>query len=214
MNVDKSERPVWPCRRIRRRWIWLALLLLRGGFMPSAIFRRLVIILLVSLALRPASNGQPPGDSSGMAERNAFVFQQVMASDGFFVIRERRPLDLQASVLSKAGEGGSSFGVIGLLAANEGTLRFVVTWPVGPGKRATYVALVSQGKNGQALYANSNYTDGAQGPIAYDFASYGSRLSKPSASQRPSLLKGLELAELGAFTLESGGFTDFWQRVD
>lgn len=181
--------------------------MLHVSFMPFAICRHLAIVLAIPLALYAGSDGSPPGDPNEMAGRNAFVFQQIMASEGFFVIRERR-------TLPKNDSGVSSFEVFGLLAANEGTLRLVVSWRVGAGKRATYAAIVSQGESGQALYSKSNYKAEGQGLIAYDFDSYATRLFGPSAWQWQSISSGTELPELGAFTLESGGFTDFWQRVD
>ena len=173
--------------------------------MPS-VFRRFsstwgVLLLGVFAQVGSASGPTVVSEREG---RNASVFRHVLDSDGFYAIRERR----------MTGEGpDESADVIGILVVEKGSLRFLVTWPIGVGRRATYSAIVSQRNLDRYVYSGIRYEGKASEEIAYDLSCYDSGLTEFSDTVSRDDQPSDELSSFERFTLESRRFTDFWQRV-
>ncbi len=136
--------------------------------------------------------------------RNAVAFEQALHSEGVFALRERQaagPWPERAAT-----------GVIGIMAVEGGQMRFLVTWPLGPGRRATYSGVISRRGNERALYTGVRYDGVAREWVAY--ALQGGEAAALDWGADPSLHEAsADDSPLGAFTIESAAFVDYWQRV-
>lgn len=138
-------------------------------------------------------------------QKNAVVFQQVLSSEGVFAIKERR---------EDGVDGSASRRVVGVLIVEGRSLRYVVSWPVGVGRRVTCSAIVSDTEASRFVYSGIHDDRNEARMLAYNLERIGGLPMGQFENEGSDEGVWAEpLAALQWFTLESDLFTDYWQRV-